>query len=121
MNSDKSDYAALSQMDDFDLPVPFLHQVIELAVRLLEVKKIWVFGSRAKGTHRKNSDVDLAFEFEKNLESRWSELCVDLEENGLALVKIDCVDLTRCQLELRQEILSTGKLVYEKNAVSTGL
>ena len=29
-----------------------------------EVRRVWVFGSRAKGTHRPDSDIDIAVELE---------------------------------------------------------
>ena len=104
--------------NEFGLPVPFLNQVVTLAIQYMHVERIWVFGSRAKGTHRKNSDVDLAFEFGNNREIPWAKFCAELDENGLVLVKIDCIDFLRCQAELRQEILTSGKIIYEKNCLS---
>lgn len=38
--------------------------IIEWAARHSEIRKVWFFGSRARGTHRPDSDIDLGIEVE---------------------------------------------------------
>ena len=115
-SSKKIDFDEISQRNEFGLPVAFLKQVVNLAQSELDVERIWIFGSRAKGVFRKHSDVDLAFEFVSGKDSEWARFCAELDETGLALVPFDLVDLGSCQPDLRAEILSTGKIIYEKNS-----
>src|SRR5438477_6705999 len=54
--------------------------------------KVWVFGSRAKGTARKFSDLDLVIDSGKPLSSTvMTNITFDLEESDLPY-KVDVVD-----------------------------
>jgi predicted nucleotidyltransferase len=45
---------------NIDLPDAWAALIREWATRTGSVREVWLFGSRAKGTARPNSDVDLA-------------------------------------------------------------
>lgn len=89
---------------------PAIPSIVKLAQRLIAPKKIWLFGSRARGTERPTSDIDLAFEFANT--EKWSTFVAEVQENAPTLLDIDLVDMTSCSPELREEILSTGKLLH---------
>ena len=93
------------------------------AVENPEVRRVWVFGSRAKGTHRPDSDIDVAVELEPVGDSeetltRWIARC-DLWGSQLQSRMTPKVDLewfdpdgSTPSIESR---LNEGKvLVYER-------
>ncbi len=47
-------------MSSFGLTEKTYATLLELFAGHSEVEEVWVFGSRAKGTHKKGSDIDLA-------------------------------------------------------------
>jgi predicted nucleotidyltransferase len=47
-------------MPDIDLPNEWRVKIIIWAQETNAVHELWLFGSRAKGTARRNSDVDIA-------------------------------------------------------------
>ena len=80
---------------------------------MIDVKRVWIFGSRAMGGFRRNSDIDLAFErgnaSSKDFDAFWARLSDEAE----ILLPLDLVDFETCQPELRKAILAHGKVVYE--------
>jgi predicted nucleotidyltransferase len=88
--------------------------VVARANQTIRPERVWLFGSQAKGTAGRASDVDLAFEFPARLRDAWSAFVADTEETVPALVDLDLVDLAVCGARLAAEITSTGRLVYER-------
>lgn len=78
------------------------------------VKRVLVFGSRARGDAEERSDIDLAVEAPGASEHQWLELYFAIEELD-TLLKIDLVRLEHASDELRREILSHGVTVYERS------
>lgn len=74
------------------------------------VKKVLLFGSRARGDNRERSDIDLAASGGNILNFYY-----DLEEKAWTLLSFDVVDLDKGISENRQkEIDRDGVLLYEK-------
>jgi predicted nucleotidyltransferase len=72
--------------------------------------KVILFGSRARGTNRERSDIDLAVSGENVL--RFEEL---LEEQADTLLSFDVVNLDEIVLDkLRTSIDREGQLLYAK-------
>jgi predicted nucleotidyltransferase len=88
--------------------------VVARAVRMLHPTRIWLFGSQARGTSSRGSDVDLALEVPPSARQAWSRFVLDSAEDVPALVDLDLVDLGTCSPALAAEIASTGRIVYEK-------
>lgn len=87
--------------------------------RLIEsnlVKKIFLFGSRARGDHRPNSDFDIAVEWVEGEEFRTQvlELKSLLNEQNMTLYKIDLLDLNTASEEYLKAIKNEGKLLWQK-------
>lgn len=87
-----------------------VHQDIVKFAQKNEIKKVVLFGSRARGTNSERSDVDLAvsggsaFDFYE-----------DLEEYAHTLLFFDVVNLDRnINAELQHEIERDGIVLYEK-------
>ncbi|MCL1862063.1 MAG: nucleotidyltransferase domain-containing protein [Defluviitaleaceae bacterium] len=77
------------------------------------IKKAVLFGSRAMGTHKKYSDIDIALfgEFESDQVSRISN---ELEELPM-IQKIDIVSYgSITNLDLRDHIDRVGQVVFEQ-------
>ena len=75
------------------------------------VGRVILFGSRAKGTARPKSDIDLAVEGCAD----FAELERHLQDDLWSLLKVDVIDLDAPISDaLRHEIAATGKVLYEK-------
>lgn len=79
------------------------------------VDGVWLFGSQARGTASSTSDVDLAVLCEPALELRRFRLMDDLAR---ALSRdVDVIDLATADPTLTWEVLTTGRLVFEGEAI----
>ncbi|NMN00759.1 nucleotidyltransferase [Bifidobacterium sp. DSM 109958] len=73
--------------------------------------EVILFGSRAKGTNRPKSDIDLAVKGCVSFD-RLEHL---LQDELWSLLKVDVVNLDEpVSEELRREIAASGKVLYEK-------
>ena len=78
--------------------------------RKYRVKKVILFGSRARGDYKRTSDIDIAVSG-----GDFAEFALDVEEETSTLLEFDIVNLDReMQDELREAIEREGKLLYEK-------
>ena len=86
-----------------------LKNIIDLCAKF-SADCVILFGSRAKGTNRERSDIDIAV---KGVKDIW-ELQEKLEEIP-TLYKIDLVDLDTCKNQLLMEdIEQYGREIYKK-------
>lgn len=91
------------------VPERVLKEIISFA-RRHQIEKVILFGSRAKGTHTKRSDIDLAASGGEFDDFYW-----DLKENTHSLLSFDVVELDgNISDELQQEIERDGVILYEK-------
>ena len=78
--------------------------------RKYQVKKVILFGSRARGDYKRTSDIDIAVSG-----GDFARFALDVEEETSTLLEFDIVNLDReMQDELREAIEREGKLLYEK-------
>ena len=78
--------------------------------RKYQVKKVILFGSRARGDYKRTSDIDIAVSG-----GDFAKFALDVEEETSTLLEFDIVNLDReMQDELREAIEREGKLLYEK-------
>lgn len=63
--------------------------------------KVWVFGSRVKGTTRRGSDLDLAIDCGAPLPSDTAALLADAFEEAPLAYKVDLIDLHSISPEFR--------------------
>ena len=86
-----------------------LDELISIAERY-QIKRIILFGSRARGDFRGTSDIDLAVSG-----GDFARFVLDVEEETSTLLKYDFVDLDRnIQEELLKSIEKEGVVIYEK-------
>lgn len=93
------------------VPIENVYRQIAEFARQAGVKRVLLFGSRARGTNLPKSDIDLAIEGCPDflaLEER-------LQEDLWSLLRIDVVNLDDpISDELRKEIERDGKVLYEE-------
>jgi len=75
-----------------------------------QLKQVILFGSRARGDYRINSDIDLAVSGGNII-----RFALDVDEETSTLLKYDVVDLGKnISPELRGSIEQEGRVLYEK-------
>ena len=75
-----------------------------------QLKKVILFGSRARGDYHKTSDIDLA-----TVGGNHVKFSLDIEEETSTLLKYDIIDLDGPVEEaLRESIKKEGITLYEK-------
>jgi len=89
-------------------------KIINLTSALFPDANIYIYGSRARGTHQDNSDIDIALDAEKKLD-RYA--ISELKDVILALNQpydIDIVDLNNISKEFK-EIIMPELVLWKKN------
>lgn len=88
-------------------------KVIEGIIELAEkngIKKVILFGSRARGDYKERSDIDLAI-----TGGNGNLFALDVDEQTWTLLKYDIVNLDKSvQAELLESIQREGIVIYEK-------
>lgn len=93
----------------YNLPEHVEREIIKYA-EIHGIQKVILFGSRARGTNRERSDVDLAVSGGNIRDFRF-----DMEEEAQTLLMFDVVDLDHhISVELQKEIERDGVVIYEK-------
>lgn len=84
----------------------------ELIIRMLDALlpgvKIYLFGSRAKGTYKDVSDVDLALDMGRKMDLSEIAKAKNVLEAVNVIHKVDIVDLQSIPERLRASILKEG-------------
>ena len=88
------------------------NNLIQLAAKY-NLKRLILFGSRARGDCYERSDIDLAAYF--NTSSMYADFCDDVE-NIRTLLMFDIINLNSdlIDLDLRKSINDEGVVLYEK-------
>ena len=81
--------------------------VAEAARRTLAVRRVVLFGSRARGDARPDSDVDIAVEHDSS-DAAWSDFINRMQDDAPTLLELDIVDYSRAPEELRRRIDKEG-------------
>lgn len=77
------------------------------------VSRVWLFGSRARGDARRDSDIDLAIEAPGAPRQEWLAIS-DLVDDADTLLAIDLVRMEEASPELKKQITREGELLYER-------
>lgn len=89
---------------------PIVIEEIRDFARKYNVKKVILFGSRARGDFREKSDIDLAVQG-----GDFIRFMLDVDEETSTLLRFDIINLDEeIQSELRESIEKEGRIVYEK-------
>lgn len=83
-------------------------------IKKFGVKKVILFGSRARGDYKNNSDIDLAFIFNNNDKDNFIKMQAKLEELN-TLYKFDVIDFNTLNNDrFKEEILKDGIVIFGK-------
>ena len=92
----------------YNLPERVFREITMFAKKH-SIQKVILFGSRARGTHRERSDIDIAV-YGGNFDSFYW----DIKENVHSLLIFDIVEADGdISEELREEIVKDGVVIYE--------
>ena len=89
----------------------FFQPLIDKACELLNLNKVILFGSWARGDQSEKSDIDLAFDFD---EGQWIEFKLWVDEHFTTLREIDLVDLHKVDQDILASIEAEGVILYAK-------
>ncbi len=99
----------------FGLSEKDIHKINAVFKQYDAIEEVWIFGSRAKGNYKANSDIDLALKSLNTINlTTLQEIEIKLEELCLPYF----FDLINFQLitnvEIKDHINRVGKLFYKK-------
>lgn len=85
-----------------------IEEIIQIAKRH-DIKKVILFGSRARGDYHRASDIDLAV-----LDGNIDSFAVDIEEETSTLLRFDVINLNqKIDEKLLNSIKKEGIILYE--------
>ena len=91
-----------------------ISDLVAYLVRVHHPNRILLFGSRAKGTARQGSDIDLAVEGMATDDIRKQRKLHEALDRLGRLYMVDLVHLEEADQAFRQLIEESGKVLYEK-------
>lgn len=101
-------------LENFGLKDRDLKTIFETFDKYEEVKLVHIFGSRAKGTYRPGSDIDLAILNDGVSDATIGKIKSELEDSSLPYF-VDLVNFPKLKHpEFIEHIKRVGKLFYEK-------
>ena len=99
-------------MTNFGLPERTINELLEYFSSNDDIEKVMIFGSRAKGTYKTGSDIDLAIWTDNHKD--FFKIGGDLDELPTPY-KFDTVDYkTLTHKGMKNSIDNDGKLFYQK-------
>lgn len=94
-----------------DLTISDLRKVFS---KYQNIKKVVIFGSRAKGNYREGSDIDLAVIGDGISRAQITDICLRIEDLGL-LYKVDVLDYYKYKdTPIGEHIARVAKTFYEQ-------
>ena len=94
----------------------FLVIVQGVAKKYSWIRRITLFGSRARGDHLERSDYDLAFDTDAIERTEWITFKLAFDDKAPTLHGYDLIWMADVRDDaLRAEIQRTGRTVYERN------
>lgn len=83
------------------------YRFIDTLKKLPFVKKVILFGSRARGDQQSRSDIDLAIDCPEATGEQWHKI-LDIVDKADTLLLIDCVNLAKADERFKKNILKDG-------------
>ena len=96
-----------------DLNPEVLSAILDVCTTTPQVRRLWLFGSRARGDAGRLSDIDLAVEAPEAGPREWDALWFRLTEELPTLLAVDVVRMEQASTRLRRRILEEGVLLHD--------
>ena len=90
-----------------------VQKLLQFSVEKLQPDSIVLFGSRARGNHRENSDFDIAFKKKNLTSSAWNDFLVTADDEPITLYKVDLVHYENMDENYKSNINQEGLILYE--------
>ncbi len=87
--------------------------VVQLLAHELQPKSVVLFGSRARGKHRPNSDFDLCVVGRTQSDQHFHQLLSRIDEDPLSLYALDIVEFEKLNRNYQQQIQAEGITLYD--------
>ncbi len=107
-----------------ELTPDLVQQIVERIVKTCDPEKIVLFGSRARGTHRPDSDIDLLVVVDKPIEPRshrsvpinsaLSDLSLGVDKEVIVRTPEEIAEWAGASLAIETKAMREGKVLYEK-------
>ncbi|ADQ40627.1 DNA polymerase beta domain protein region [Caldicellulosiruptor acetigenus I77R1B] len=95
----------------FGIEDTIFEKIIELIRNEKSIKKAILFGSRARGDYKNNSDIDIAIVVDGETTAGFK---LDLDE-AAGLYKVDIIELDKLEDEVfKNKILKEGIVIFER-------
>ncbi len=94
---------------------PPVQTLVQEIVRVVKPSKVLLFGSRARGDFRANSDVDLCVVGKQCDEDLWNQLLISVQEDPHTLLKVDLVEFETLSNTHQSEVKKDGVILYESD------
>ena len=92
-------------------------KIQDFLISKLDPAFIIVFGSYAKGTKHKDSDIDVAFYSQDSSLSTYEIFILAQELADILNIEVDLVNLGTTSTVFRAQIYSTGTVIYSKDDI----
>ncbi len=100
---------------DFNLDKNILKEIIEISEKHPNIKRLVLFGSRARKDNWSKSDIDLAIYLDDN-SSNLLDFIYDIENNTTTLLEFDFSNMNEIKDELFiKQVEQEGITIYEKH------
>lgn len=97
----------------FSLLPESIQALLRRGVNLVDPATVVLFGSRARGDHRDNSDFDISFRGLARPEE-WSRYQAEAAEEPFTLHKVDLLIYEKVSEDYRRNIDKDGVVLYER-------
>jgi predicted nucleotidyltransferase len=97
-----------------DLP-PSIRRLIEYGIKTVEPDRVILFGSRARGDAREDSDYDLAFDFPSDRLLYWLRFVTSADDLPITLRPVGLASWSESSPEQQESILRDGIILYERS------
>lgn len=99
-------------MNEFGITNEVFEQILIVFTQIPEIKKVVLFGSRARGDYKKTSDIDLAIWFEGEDKKM---LVIRMLDELRCILKFDVVAMNEITNELlKNNINKDGRVIYAR-------
>jgi predicted nucleotidyltransferase len=92
-----------------------IRRLIDEGIRTISPDRVILFGSRARGDARQDSDFDIAFDFPPGKRRAWLRFVSESADQPLTLLPTDMVDWHEASPELQASICREGISLYERS------
>jgi predicted nucleotidyltransferase len=88
--------------------------ILKKSLEMMDVRRLILYGSRARGDARALSDFDIAIDAE-DPDNKWVWLWSEVDDNMETLLDVDFVWLNEVGECLKEQINKDGKILYERS------